>query len=105
MPRGGFWWAVLVLASLNGVAADEPKGGPVLTAEQRQQLKERDRLAGETASLRRAGKLAEAVLAAEQMLAIERAVLGDSHEDVAGSLQQLAELHEERDDVAAARKA
>src|SRR5262249_33240833 len=55
--------------------------------------------------LRQSGKLSEAVTAAEKMLAIERAVLGDVHSDTAWSLAFLAELHEARQDWIAARKA
>jgi hypothetical protein len=85
--------------------ASGPAAAPPLTAAQQQRLKERDRYAAETAKLRGEGKLAEAVAAAEKMLAIEREVLGELHEDVVGSLVQLAELHAGREDFAAARAA
>src|SRR5438552_5096886 len=91
----------LFAANLRG---DEPKPPP-LTAAQKERLKERDRFGAETQKLRQAGKLAEAIAAAEKMLAIERDVFGNGHEDVAGSLEQLAEMHEQREDFAAARKA
>jgi tetratricopeptide (TPR) repeat protein/CHAT domain-containing protein len=85
------------------VFAEPPKSPR--TREQQEKLKERDRYGMETDRLRREGKLVEAVIAAEKMLAIERQVFGDVHEDVAGSLEQLAEMHEQREDFAAARKA
>ena len=68
-------------------------------------LKERDRLWAETRKLRAAGKTAEAIAAAEAMLAIERKVLPEDHADLAGSLGWLAELQVEREDFAAARAA
>jgi hypothetical protein len=51
------------------------------------------------------GKLDEAVAAAINVLVIERRVLGDLHENVVHSLQQLARLHGWREDWVAARKA
>ncbi|HLJ93426.1 MAG TPA: CHAT domain-containing tetratricopeptide repeat protein [Gemmataceae bacterium] len=106
--RGQVRWAVaaLVLVLLTGfaAAADPPKPPP-MTAEQQQQLKERDRYAAETGTLRAQGKLAEAIAACEKMLAIERAVFGDVHEDVVGSLEQLAQMHEQRQEFAAAHQA
>jgi CHAT domain-containing protein/Tfp pilus assembly protein PilF len=70
---------------------------------QMKRLKERDRLRAEVNRLRQQGKLAEAVVAVEKVLAIERAALGKTHADVADSLELLAELHEEREDFTAAR--
>src|SRR5262249_49469722 len=83
--------------------AEEPQAQP-LTAAQQARLKERDRYAAETQKYRRAGKLQEAIQAAERMLAIEREVLGNLHVDVVGSLEHLAKLHESREDFPAARK-
>jgi hypothetical protein len=68
-------------------------------------LKERDRLRNETQRLRREGKLAEAIAAAEAVLAIEQKVLSADHPDVADSLGWLAALNLARDDFAAARAA
>ena len=45
--------------------------------------------------LRKEEKRAEAVAACEKQLAIERQVWGDLHDDVVGTLEQLAGLHEE----------
>src|SRR5205085_1879511 len=48
---------------------------------------------------------AEAIAAAEKMLAIEREVFGNLHEDVAGSLGYIALMQGEKGDFAAAKKA
>src|SRR5881394_3003085 len=66
-------------------------------------LKEREQFQAQAEKLRAADKLAEAVAAAEKMLAIEREVLGRDHPDTVGSLDFLADLQEDRDDLAAAR--
>src|SRR5437879_722655 len=63
----------------------EPMPKP-LTAEQRERLKERDRLKVEAQKLAQAGKGTEADAAFEKMLAIEREVFGDVHAEVAVSL-------------------
>src|SRR5947209_3592297 len=90
---------VLVLWPITvSVAAVDPAAEP-LTPAQQAHVTERDRLGAETQNLRAAGKLAEAVAAAEQMLALERQVFGDRHDDVAGSWELLAELQQERGDV------
>src|SRR5438552_12477980 len=78
---------------------------PTLTAEQKEILREGDRLDQERRALAKAGKLAAAVAAAERSLAIERAVLGPAHKNVAASLRWIAQLHERREDWPAARKA
>jgi len=92
------------LAVVARAPADEPPP-KTLTPAQQAQLKERDRLGAEAQKLRAAGKLAEAVAAAEQMLALERQLFGENHEDVAGSWELLADLQQERGDVPAARRA
>jgi tetratricopeptide (TPR) repeat protein len=106
--RAAGWWLLLALVSSWPAAAvgraDEPMPKP-LTAEQRERLKERDRLFAEIQKLNQAGKAAEMVTAMEKKLAIEREVFGDVHEEVAGSLTMLARLHEFREDFGPARKA
>jgi CHAT domain-containing protein/tetratricopeptide (TPR) repeat protein len=69
-----------------------------------QQIREIRRLSAEAQKLQAAGKLAEAIAAAEKMLAIVRALAGDRADDVVGSLQWLAKLHEQREDFPAAGK-
>jgi CHAT domain-containing protein/tetratricopeptide (TPR) repeat protein len=95
--------ACLIVGAV-GAEPPEPKPAP-LTKEQQEKLKERDRLQKEAERLRAEAKLPEAIAAAEKMLAIERQVFGAVHEELVGSLQFLAELHEAREDFAAARKA
>ena len=75
-----------------------------MTAAQQQRLKERDHYSEASAKLRKEGKLPEAIATAEKMLAIEREVFGNDHLDVAGSLERLAKMHEEREEFAVARK-
>jgi CHAT domain-containing protein/Tfp pilus assembly protein PilF len=87
-----------------GAEAPESKPAP-LTKEQQEKLRERDRFSKEAVKLRTQGKLTEALAATAKVLAIEREVLGNVHQQVAGSVQFLAELHEAREDFPAARKA
>jgi hypothetical protein len=85
--------------------ADSPAPKPVpLTKEQQEKLQERDRFQKGAEKLRAEGKLAEAMVAAEKMLAIERDVLGSTHPDVAGSLEFLAEMHEALEEFTPARR-
>jgi tetratricopeptide (TPR) repeat protein len=93
-----------LVAGVADAQAPEAKPAP-LTKEQQEKLKERDQYDKEARKLQAEGKLPEAVAAAEKMLAIERQVFGDLHAEVVESLQLLAELHEAREDFAAARKA
>jgi CHAT domain-containing protein len=93
--------AALFLAAPPALRAlDVPK-----SPAQQERLKERDRCRAEMRKQSQAGNLAEAVAAAEKVLAIERAVLGSEHADVVNSLKTLATLHERREDFPAARKA
>jgi CHAT domain-containing protein len=93
---------VLVCVLPGSGAQDEPVSA---SAMHQAKLQERDRLGVQARSLRAGGKLAEAAAAVEKMVAIEREVLGKMHGQVADSLAWLAEIHEEREDFAAARKA
>src|SRR5262245_58596636 len=99
-------WSVAGLLALmvagGMLAAGEPKP---LTEEQKARLKERDQYQAEAKRQATAGKLPEVTGAVEKKLAIEREVFGNRHEDVAGSLEMLARLHELREDWAAVRKA
>jgi CHAT domain-containing protein/tetratricopeptide (TPR) repeat protein len=78
---------------------------PGLNSEQRIKLKERDRWLAEAQKLFREGKVAEAIKAAEKMLAIERALFGDVHEEIADLMGLVATWHEARGDYGAAIKA
>ena len=103
-------WIALILPFMlaeNGAAqaqviANLATQSPALTTAQRERLKERDRLGEQAAKLRSEGKLAEAIAAAEGMLAIEREVLGDASDDAIGSLELIASIQEQRDDWPAA---
>ena len=79
--------------------------GQEVSKDAKADLKERDRLWDQTHKLRAAGKHAEAIAAAEAMLAIERKVLPAGHADLAVSLDLLAGMYSEREDFAAAKVA
>src|SRR5437588_603034 len=76
-----------------------------LTAAQQARLKDGERHAADVEKHRAAGKLAEAIAACAKKLAIERQVYGNVHDQVADTLGQLAELHEDTEDFATARTA
>ena len=61
-----------------------------------EKLKERDRLSQESSTFEKAGKFAEAIEAAEKMLAIERTLFEEDHEDILGSFITLGLLHERK---------
>ena len=63
-----------------------------------EQLQERERLIKQVDELRRAGKLDEAVAAAERALELERRAGGEASPREAEALARLAELHELRGD-------
>lgn len=90
----------VLLAGLREARGDSP---PV--EDQQARLKERDRYGDEVRKFQAAGRLDDAVASAEKMLSIERELLGDDSDDVAGSLYTLASLHEQREDFPAARNA
>ena len=62
-----------------------------------EQLQERERLIKQVDELRRAGKLDEAVAAAERALELERRAGGEASSPEAEALSRLAELHELRE--------
>ncbi len=100
--------AIALLAILSAFAVEfrtNKKAAPPLTVAKKKEnrLAERDRIATQVRSLQAEGKLPEAIAAARAMLAIECEVLRDDHEEVAGSLEWLAELHLARRDWPAAR--
>ena len=77
---------------------------PALTRPQQEQLKERVKFEQQMYELRDAGRFDEAIVAAEKMLSIERAILGIDHPDALASLADLAWLHAAQGDFATARK-
>lgn len=103
---------VMVFLSLGLVPAPAagPPGGKELTPEQRKELLGRiaawrARLREEANALDRAGKLAEAIAAVEKVLAVDRRLFGDVHEDIAVLLEWIAARRETREEFSAARDA
>src|SRR5262249_48952974 len=90
------------------LAAQEPpaaKRTQKLTDEQQKALlAERDAHEKRALELDKKGQPAEAIAAAEKMLAIERRVFGDVHAEVAGALEWIAERRERREEFDAAER-
>jgi len=87
-------------------AEPPPDAPPDAGAQQQQEeLRRRDRLWAESQRLQAEGKPREAVAPAEQVVAIERRVLGKGHEDLAVSLDHLGSLYAELGQFAEARAA
>ena len=84
--------------------AAEPERDPAdIVGDPSSLSKDREALVQRVASLRRAGRLTEAVAAAQQVVALTREALGETHPQVGGALQQLAALQSETEDWAAAQ--
>ncbi len=92
------------LASMTAAQPPRPPRPP-MNKEQQQKFKELNRVAAERQKLTREGKLEEAIAAAENELTLFREVFGKDHKTVVLLLQTLAQLHERREDWAAARRA
>jgi CHAT domain-containing protein/Tfp pilus assembly protein PilF len=110
----GWFGAVAILPlALSALIAQQDKNSPVssgtkpaLSAEEKaRKLRERDRHAEQVNKLLSKGKLAEAIAEVKKKLAIEREVLGEMHDDVIGSLEMLAQLHEVNNDFKSAIRA
>src|SRR5579859_6081019 len=89
---------LLITLVLDGTCSAQPGGAGASAlsspaAARQERLKQRDAYAAQTAQLRARGKPAEAIAAAGKMLAIEREIFGNIHAEVAGSLEQLTQLH------------
>ncbi len=86
--------------------AEENAGGtpgpPALSAEQQLRLKERDRLEKEAKKLGSEGRLESAIRVLEEKVAIERQILGETSDAVAGSLELIESFQEQRNDWNAA---
>src|SRR5262245_10618952 len=89
--------AGLTLPVAGPAPAGDSKPKP-LTDAQKEKLKERDRLMAEADKLGNAGKFTEMVAVVEKLLAIEREIFGEVHEEVAVSLDWLGRIHESRKD-------
>jgi tetratricopeptide (TPR) repeat protein/CHAT domain-containing protein len=83
--------------------AQEPRG-PRLTQDQVKQLQEAQRHGQQAGKLLDEGKTGEAIRAWQKKLAIERRVFGSASPPVVHSLQVLARMLAERDDLAGAQK-
>src|SRR5262249_55052983 len=94
--------------AIAGPGPGAPSGGsdPAPGAsDQKQRLQERDRHRQQAEALRKDGKFSDAIAAAQAALAIDREVFGDTHGEMAGALELLAELHGDGDDWEAAKQA
>jgi tetratricopeptide (TPR) repeat protein/CHAT domain-containing protein len=90
----GSWTATPAAPAEDSAPATPLK--PLGPKERNAQLAERDRLDQASKQLRSAGKVPEAIAAATKMLALERQLFGNAHDDVAHSLVFLAECHEQQ---------
>ena len=97
--------ALVLLAALLATGGPAAALPPPLLLGLQARLEEHDRLAAEVHRLLVAGKLPEAVAAAEKVVASDREVFGSAHEQVAVSLEVWADLLARQMDFAAARKA
>ncbi len=108
MPRSALRRAAVVglaIVCFAPHAATSAEPQPPLTAAQQERRKERDRLFENAKKVYAAGDGANAIAAAQKMLAIDRELYGNVDDDVAGGLAWLADMHEDRDEFPAARKA
>ncbi len=106
-PSSGMLKVLLFAAVFSLSLADDKKPTDTpdkLGHEQQAKLKERERLKREVELLRQQNKLAEALAACEKKLAIEQQLWGTLSDDIITSLNQLAEMHEEREEWPAATK-
>lgn len=85
-----------------GTPSATPAGGD---SEQAVRLAKRDALWKRMQELEQAGDLPAAAAAAEQVLEQERALLGEAHPDIAGTLGALARIRRSADDLAGAEQA
>lgn len=97
--------ALVVGVTMISFSSAAPPSHAALTSAQREQLKERDRWAGELRKLQDAGKWDEATLICRKLLALTRSIRGEVHEEMAATWQLLAEVQEARGEFAAARAA
>src|SRR5476649_1369203 len=96
--------AVLSLLFLSLCALAQTPPPKKMTQEQKELVAEVQKWGKETAALRKAGKLEEAIKAAEKMLAAELKLFGELHDDPIGSLKQIADMHEELEQFDEAKK-
>lgn len=75
-----------------------------LTKEEQQKLLERDALLNQANQLIAKARFEEANVAVGKALAVEKAILGDFHNDVVTSLEMRAKIHELREEFVEARR-
>jgi CHAT domain-containing protein/tetratricopeptide (TPR) repeat protein len=97
----------LLLGTAWGLAwmgrAAEPKKTPRLTDAQQEQVRKAKRHLERARKFQEQDRLTEAVRELHQVLAIQRALQGDFHPEVARTLTVLARMHQELDDFRSAR--
>ncbi len=106
--RLGWFRAVIVTAAVLGTplcTGAEPQPPISLSAAQRERLKERDALSQQARKLRAEGKTAEAVTAAQAMVAIERELFGKDSDEVIRSTKLVALWNEQSEDWPALKQA
>jgi CHAT domain-containing protein/Tfp pilus assembly protein PilF len=86
--------ALALLLTAGPAPAREDKPQP-LTAEQKEKLKERDRLLGEIQKLLDARRYEDGLKAAERIVQLNKEALGEGHLEVVKSLSALASLQEQ----------
>jgi CHAT domain-containing protein/Tfp pilus assembly protein PilF len=101
-PRPALAALLLVLGPTAFLAPPVARGQAAAENPNAAAVKEHDRLWEETQRLAREGKTAEAIAAAEAMLAIERKLLPADDPELADSLGWLARLHIDREEFVAA---
>jgi tetratricopeptide (TPR) repeat protein len=107
--RGRGWLALLaaglLLSGVVGLAPAARGAAPPagLSPAQRARLRERDRHWAQMQARARSGDLAGAIASARRVLALERSLFGNAHEEVADTLELLANLQVARRDFAGAR--
>jgi CHAT domain-containing protein/tetratricopeptide (TPR) repeat protein len=99
----------LTFVCISSLSADQPapaqKPAPLSAAERKKLTIERDALVQRAHEFDAQGKLREAITAAQSAMAIERRVFGDVSDDVALSIERIAQYHLTLDEFAEARRA
>src|SRR5262249_55206746 len=109
MPRARCLVALFVVACVGWLGmAGTPRSArvqaqPDVGVNPKALLEQRDRWSRESSEDTKQGKYAEALAAARQMLALEQKLFGELHDDVVGSLDRIAKLHELIEDFTAAK--
>ena len=105
MLRSGFACLIVLISSTVLVAQETPRRAALLSPQQQEQLKERDRLAAEADRHGQAGRFQEMVQAWDGKLKIEREVLDPQSEEALASLETLAGMRQFLEEFDAARQA